>query len=184
MAHINLLPWREAQRKQKKQEFFAIIGAFAALMAVVVGIVHLYMASMIDNQIARNNMLKQEIQIVDKKIEEIKELEKEKADLIERMKVIEDLQSNRPAIVHMLDELARITPDGLYIESIKQTQGTISIKGKAQSNARVSAFMRSLEESDWFKKPTLDVISAGSGKRTDRDFALVVLQDSPGGGEK
>jgi len=180
MAHINLLPWREAQRKQKRQDFFTVVGIAAALMLAVVGSVHMYMASLIENQISRNNTLKNEITQVEKKIEEIKTLEKQKDQLIARMRVIEELQSNRPAVVHLFDELARIVPEGLYIETLDQKGTTISIKGKAQSNARVSAFMRALEESDWFKKPALNEINTkSSGSTKNREFSLTVLQDSP-----
>lgn len=181
MAHINLLPWRETLRKQKKQEYLIIVGVFAVAAGLVWGGMHVYMGMLIDNQNSRNDTLKQEIKIVEKKIEEIKNIEKEKENLIERMKVIEQLQSNRPTIVHMFDELAKIVPEGLYIETITQKGSTITIKGKAQSNARVSAFMHSLEDSDWFQKPALvEIVSKGNkGVRTDRDFNLVVLQEIP-----
>jgi len=182
MAHINLLPWREAQRKQKKQEFFIVVGVAAVLMLLVVGGVHVYMASLIDNQVLRNDTLKQEIKIVEKKIEEINALEKQKEQLIARMRVIEELQSNRPAVVHLFDELARLVPEGLYIESLEQKVNRITIKGYAQSNARVSAFMRALEDSEWFKNPLLDVINTkAAGTRKNREFALFVDQDAPKG---
>lgn len=181
MAHVNLLPWREAQRKQKKQEFFIIVGAFVGLMALIVGAVHFYMASLIDNQTLRNTTLKNEIALVEKKIKEIKDLEKQKEQLIARMRVIEDLQSNRPEVVHLFDELSKITPEGMYIETLKQKGRKIEITGNAESNARVSAFMRALEESPWFKTPALDVINTKStGTRKDRTFTLKVSQDSPG----
>lgn len=185
MAHINLLPWREALRKQKKQDFLVVVGMAAALMLAIVGSVHFYMASLIDNQISRNNILKNEIKQVEKKIDEIKTLEKQKEQLIARMRVIEELQSNRPAVVHLFDELARIVPEGLYIETLDQKGVTLSIKGNAQSNARVSAFMRALEESEWFKSPSLGEINTKSaGTRKSRQFSLTVLQDSPKGGKK
>ncbi|MDH5784166.1 MAG: PilN domain-containing protein [Chromatiales bacterium] len=180
MAHINLLPWREALRKQKKQEYFSAVGISVGLMVVIWGAVHFYMASQIDNQIARNNILKNEINIVEKKIEEIKGLEKQKEQLIARMQVIEELQGDRPAIVYIFDELARAVPEGLYMETVEQKNSSITIKGKAQSNARVSAFMRSLEESEWFKTPVLDEIKTTSGRnRSDREFTLIVQQDKP-----
>ena len=180
MAHINLLPWREALRKQKKQEFLTIVGLGAGVMLAVMGGVHVYMASLIDNQVFRNTTLKNEIEVVEKKIEEIKVLEKQKEQLISRMKVIEELQSNRPAIVHLFDDLARVVPEGLYIETLSQKGAAITIKGKAQSNARVSAFMRALEDSEWFKNPSLDEINAKqAGAQKTRAFSMQVYQDSP-----
>jgi type IV pilus assembly protein PilN len=180
MAHINLLPWRQALREQRKQDFFVTIGVFASIMGAVVIAVHLYMVSLIDNQITRNTRLKSEIVQIDKKIEEIRNLEKQKEQLIARMQVIEELQSNRPAVVRLFDELAKIIPEGLYIDSLDQKNGLITIKGQAQSNARVSAFMRALEESAWFKKPSLEIISSKSaGSRQAREFILRVSQDAP-----
>lgn len=185
MAHINLLPWREAQRKQKKQDFFVIIGVFVGLMGLIVLGVHLYMAGLIDHQRQRNDILKNEIKLVEKKIKEIENLEKQKEQLIARMRVIEELQSNRPAIVHLMDELAKIVPEGMNLESLDQKGNKIVIKGRAQSNARVSALMRELEDSSWFKKPALDVINTQkSGVRKSRTFTLQVMQDSPSGEKK
>ena len=179
MAHINLLPWREALRKQKKNDFFISVGVFTGIMAIAVGVVHLYMAGLIDNQISRNNVLKNEIKLVEKKIEEIKSLEKQKEQLIARMRVIEELQSNRPVVVHLLDELANLIPEGMYIEKLAQKGNKITIEGSAQSNARVSAFMRALEDSPWLSKPSLDVINTKSnGTRKSRTFKLQVNQDS------
>ncbi len=180
MAHINLLPWREELRKQKRQDFFVIIAVFAGLMLATVAAVHFYMAGLIENQNSRNNTLRSEIKVVERKIKEIKDLEKQKEQLLARMRVIEELQSNRPAAVHLLDELAKMVPDGLYLEELTQEGTKITIKGVAQSNARVSALMRSLEESPWFSKPSLDVINTTSkGARKNRIFTLVVRQAAP-----
>lgn len=180
MAHINLLPWREELRKQKKQEFFVVVGVAAGLMAMVVLGVHLYMAAQIDGQVGRNNFLKNEIKQVERKIAEIKELEKQKEQLIARMRVIEQLQSNRPSIVHLFDELVRVVPEGLYIDSLDQKGNSITIKGQAQSNTRVSALMRALDESPWFTRPSLDVISSkgSKGERKSREFTLRVQQSA------
>ena len=157
----------------------------AAAMLAVLGGVHVYMASLIDNQKARNEILNNEIKLVEKKIEEIKTLEKQKEQLIARMQVIEKLQSDRPAIVHLFDDLARIVPEGLYIETMNQKGPQITIEGRAQSNARVSAFMRALDESEWFKSPVLDqIVSQERNSRSERQFKLVVMQDSPKGDEK
>jgi type IV pilus assembly protein PilN len=177
MAHINLLPWRAELRQQKKKEFFTVIGGATLIFGGVVLLVHIYVASLIDYQDSRNNILNQEIKIVEGKIKEIKALEKQKEQLIARMKVIEQLQSNRPEVVHLFDELAKVIPEGLYITEIKQKGRQVTIMGKAQSNARVSAFMRRLEASDWFTTPRLDVISTKTEKeQKTREFTLYVTQ--------
>lgn len=179
MAHINLLPWREELRKQKQKEFFTFVGIAAVFTGVLVGGVHFYMAGLISAQNARNQFLQNEIVLVDKKISEIKDLEKQKEQLIARMQVIEQLQSNRPVVVHLFDELAKIIPEGLYLENVEQKGSRLTIKGKAQSNARVSAFMRSLEASKWFEKPALDVIATKkTANSKDREFTLQVSQVS------
>jgi type IV pilus assembly protein PilN len=180
MAHINLLPWREEERKRKKNEFYTVVGAAVIAMAVAVLATHMYVAGLIDYQLSRNNFLKQEIVLVEKKIKEIQDLERKKEQLISRMRIIERLQGNRPEIVHLFDELAKTVPEGLFINTLEQKERNVVIKGTAQSNARVSAFMRALENSDWFEQPELDVISTKrSGVRKDRDFTLRVRQKNP-----
>jgi len=182
MAHINLLPWREEERKRKRKEFYTVTGVVVVLMAVIGLAMHLYVAGIIDYQLSRNNILKGEITKVDAKIKEIQELEKKKEQLIARMRIIEQLQSNRPEAVHIFDELARIVPEGLSINSLTQNGRNLIITGRAQSNARVSAFMRSLEASEWFSSPALSVISTkGKGTLKYREFTLRVNQASPEG---
>lgn len=177
MAHINLLPWREELRQQKKKEFFTVVGGTAIVFAGVVLLVHIYIAGLIDYQESRNNLLKNEIQAVERKIAEIKELEKQKEQLIARMRVIEQLQGNRPEVVHLFDEIAKVVPEGLYINKITQKNRNVIISGRAQSNARVSAFMRRLERSNWFDAPNLDVISTKTEKdQRTREFSLMVSQ--------
>lgn len=180
MAHINLLPWREELRQQRKKEFFTVVGGMAIVAAGLVLVAHIYVGLLIGAQEGRNNILKQEIKQVEEKIKEISELEKKKEQLVARMRVIEQLQSNRPEVVHLFDEIARTVPEGLYIASLSQKGRTVTIKGLAQSNARVSAFMRSLEASPWFSEPKLDVISASAkGKdkvENSREFTLQVTQ--------
>lgn len=186
MAHINLLPWREEERKRKKNEFFAIMGGTAMMMAVVGLATHVYMASEISYHESRNSYMEAEISKVDAKIKEISELEKKKEQLIARMRVIESLQSNRPEVVHMFDELVRLVPEGLFIQELLQKGSALTIKGQTQSNARVSAFMRSLEESPWFTTPALDVIiSKQSVEQGLRDYTLNVRQagTAPVGGK-
>jgi len=180
MAHINLLPWREEERKRKRKEFYTVTAGVVLLMAVVGLATHLYVGGMIEYQIERNDLLKGEIKKVDAKIKEIKELEKKKEQLIARMRIIERLQGNRPEVVHIFDELARLVPEGLYINSLQQKGRHLTIKGMAQSNARVSAFMRSLEASKWFGSPSLNVISTkGNAGRRYREFTLQVDQANP-----
>jgi type IV pilus assembly protein PilN len=184
MAHINLLPWREELRKQRKRDFFVVLGSAAFAMVLVVVYAHIYVLGEIEDQDARNDFLQTEIKKVEAQIKEIKELEKKKAELIARMQVIDKLQKDRPGIVHMFDELVRLVPEGMTLTSLKQSGDNIVIEGVAQSNARVSAFMRSLDASDWFAQPSLDVIkaSATSGKSQDnggRTFTLRVKQKHP-----
>jgi type IV pilus assembly protein PilN len=184
MAHINLLPWREEERKRKRNEFYSVTGGVSVLMGVIGLAAHIYVGGMVDYQLSRNDLLKDEIKKVDAKIKEIQELEKKKEQLISRMRIIERLQRNRPEAVHIFDEMARIVPEGLYIENLIQKERMITIKGRAQSNARVSAFMRALESSNWFSAPSLSVISTkGEGANRYREFTLQVSQASPEGDE-
>jgi len=177
MAHINLLPWREELRKQRNQNFYTLIGVAAGVMVAIIAMIHLQIQSDIDHQNRRNSLLQNEIKIVDGKIKEIKDLEKKKQQLISRMEIIERLQSNRPEVVHLFDELAHLVPDGLYMRSVLQKSRLLTIKGVAQSNARVSAFMRALDQSIWFEEPNLLVIKAEKkGFERAREFTLIVKQ--------
>ena len=179
MARINLLPWREERRKQRQREFISIAAGSVVLMLLVILYVHLHISGMIDNQESRNQYLQKNIKQVEAKIKEIKELEKQKQQLIARMKVIERLQGNRPEVVHLFDEIVKAVPDGLYLASLQQKQSQLVLKGRAQSNARVSAFMRNLDASAWFKQPVLDVIEVNKGKEeSTRSFTLHVKQAS------
>lgn len=184
MAHINLLPWREELRKEKKKQFIGVTVVMAALMGGVVLLVHMYFAGMIQYQESRNNFLRGEIRKVEDSIKEIENLDRQREQLISRMRVIESLQQNRPEIVFLFDELAKLIPEGLYIEKLDQKERSLVITGRAQSNARVSAFMRSLEASPVFTKPVLDVITADqrSAERT-RQFTLRVQQAAASQGE-
>lgn len=157
-TRINLLPWRENLRKQREQQFGLIAAVAAGVMLVAGGMVHLYIGSQIDAQQTRNDFLQREIKLVDKKIKEIDALEKKKKQLLARMKVIQDLQSQRPMAVRMVDELVRLVPEGLYLTKVAQSNNVLTLNGVAQSNARVSALMREIDKSKWFEKPKLGVI--------------------------
>ena len=168
MAKINLLPWREAQRKEKQQEFFVMLAIGAIVAGALVFAANVYHNQLIEAQQARNKYLEDQIAALDKKIEEIKQLENEKEKLLARMRAIEQLQGNRPLIVRFFDELVRSLPEGVSVTNISQAGQSITIDGEAQSNARVSSFMRKLESSDWLEKPQLDIIQV----KNDNDVRI------------
>lgn len=181
MARINLLPWREERRKEQQKEFVTGLGIMALVALGAFGAWHLYVAGKIDNQNSRNAYLEREIAEVDAKIKEIKELETRKEQLIARMKVIEQLQKNRPEIVHVLDELVRAVPDGLHLTGLKQVGMQFTMQGIARSNGDVSTFLRNLEASEWFDVPALQVIQldgkgAEKAVKESRTFTLTVQQ--------
>ena len=144
MAKINLLPWRAALKKQRQIEFAAITGAVAAFALLVWLAIHLVYADHIAYQNDRNTLLQAETSKLDSQIREIQELEKEKQRLIARMKAIESLQSSRPLIVRIFDELVTTLPDGVYLTDVRQQGDSIEIQGVAESNARVSNLMRNI----------------------------------------
>ncbi len=160
MAKINLLPWREALRKEKQTEFLVTVAIFAVMAAVIWGGVHWYHSEVIKYRENRLSYIDSQIKVLDKKIQEIKRLEKEKERLLARMRAIERLQGNRPLVVRLFDEIVNALPEGVSLEKLTQKGRKITINGVAQSNARVSSFMRNLEKSEWLKNPDLDVIQS------------------------
>ena len=181
MAKINLLPWREERRKELLNEFLVMLGLVALFAALTVGVVHFYHSQLIDRQNTRIGYIDKRIKEVDKKITEIKELEKQKESLLSRMRAIESLQRDRPLIVHLFDELVSSVPDGMSVNDLKQEGPKITITGEAQSNARVSSFMRKIEQSEWIKGAKLKVIkesNKGEGK-TVNEFTLMFEQVMP-----
>jgi type IV pilus assembly protein PilN len=176
-TRINLLPWRETRRKEQDRQILSIgVGAWI-LMGLIIFYAHLHVTGLIENQQKRNEFLNQEIKKVDEQIKEIRELQAEKAALLKRMHVIQQLQLDRTQIVHLFDDLVRKMPEGVYLTSLKQTGKNIVLTGDAQSNARVSALMRNLDASDWFANPDLDVINV-KPRGSDRisEFTLRVAQ--------
>jgi type IV pilus assembly protein PilN len=158
MARINLLPWRAELRRQQRKDFLTAIILGVGLTLSIMLMVHAHIASSIDYQMQRNNFLNSKISVLDQKIKEIQELEAKKKRLISKMEVIQQLQSSRPEIVHVFDEIARTMPEGVYLLDLTQNDKNITVNGVAQSNARVSAYMRSLESSHWLKEPMLNII--------------------------
>ena len=184
MAKINLLPWREERRKELLNEFLIMLGLVALFAALAVGIVHFYHSQLIERQNTRIGYIDKRIKEVDKKITEIKELEKQKESLLSRMRAIESLQRDRPLIVHLFDELVRSLPEGLSIVDLKQRGPKITITGEAQSNARVSSFMRKIERSEWIKDAKLKIIKESakgqdSTTKTVNEFMLTFEQVMP-----
>ena len=178
MARINLLPWREELRKQKQNDFIALIGV-GVLVTVVMGIVvYLAFVQLIAVQTNRNNFLKAQIEILDKKIEEIKALEGEREQLIARMRAIEELQTTRPLNVRLFDELAARNPEGVSINKLTQSGANLTMDGVSQSNARVSSLMRSLDSSEWLTGPQLRVIQVKEEENTRRSYYTVGIKQT------
>ncbi len=172
---INLLPWRAERREQRKKEFFVILGGFVAAGFVAFLIWLFAIDGLIEHQDARNQKLQAAISVLDKQIVEIVALKKQRAEMLDRMKVIQGLQGTRPQIVHVFDELVRRLPDGVFFTKVTRKGGLISINGTAESNSKVSALMRSLSESEWFVDPTLaKVVANPAVGEQATDFNLTV----------
>ena len=166
MPRINLLPWREQERKVRRREFAVAAGAavVAALVFALGG--KLVYSSWIDAQNQENNLLKKEIVKLDAEIADIQDLEERRQRLLARMEIIDKLQRKRPEIVHQFDELVRTVPDGVYLSSLKQTGKKLEIKGVAQSSTRVSTFMRNIDSSTWMDSPELQVVETAKDSPT------------------
>ena len=187
MPRINLLPWREQERKIRRREFMvAACGAIVAA-AVFVGGGKLVYSSWTDSQTEKNNLLKKEIVKLDAQIADIQDLETRKQRLVARMEIIERLQRKRPEIVHLFDEIVKTVPDGIYLTAIKQSGNKLEIHGIAQSSTRVSTFMRNIDSSVWMDNPVLQVVESAKDSPTGgSNFTLtsdVVGVDLEHGGE-
>lgn len=178
MPRINLLPWREAERRERKLHFGVALGGATVAAIAITFIVYLMVDSMIGAQQRRNNELRSQIMILDRQIEQINDLENAKQQFIARMEIIEKLQRSRPEIVHLFDTIARTVPDGVYLTGVKQTGTHLKFDGVAQSSTRVSAFMRNIDSSDWLKNPALEVVEAGKDA-LGSTFTLDAEQVSP-----
>ncbi|HEY3731414.1 MAG TPA: PilN domain-containing protein [Steroidobacteraceae bacterium] len=158
MPRINLLPWRDQQRRERKLAFFVALGGAVVLGGIATFIAYLLVGSMIDGQDHRNERLRAQIKIVDKQIEEINDLEAQKQKFISRMQIIDKLQRSRPEVVHLFDEMVKEMPDGTYLSTVKQTGTKIKFEGVAQSSTRVSQLMRNISGSQWLRNPELEVV--------------------------
>lgn len=178
MARINLLPWREERRRQLTREFArqAALGVVLALVAG--GYAWYHVNGMIDYQRERNAYLEKEIAKVQEKIKEIEELEETRRQLVARMDVIQRLQQRRPQIVHLFYEIAATLPEGVYLTEVTQKGDNLAVNGRAESNARVSSYMRQLQASPWLEDPELQVIEAKDDEQANR-FTLKLSQTTP-----
>ena len=179
MANINLLPWREDERKELTQQFLVVMGVCAAIAGLIVVGVHVFVGNQIDYQKDRNTFLGNEIVRLDKELKQIKDLENTKEKLLSRMEVIQSLQLTRPQVVHLFDEFVRTIPEGIYLNKITQRGRKLTINGVAESNGRVSAYMRNIDNSDWMKTPKLKVIKTKNGSFRSSDFILNTKTSSP-----
>ncbi len=179
---INLLPWRQERRKQQQRNFAVAAGGAVAVALLAMMLVHVKISARIDYQQQRNQFLEGELAILDKKIKEIGELEKQKKNLVARMEVIQKLQTSRPGAVHFFDELAKTIPPGVQLTELTQVEQSVALSGIAESNTRVSGYMRNLELSPWFAAPGLVLVEArqaGADKRQTSRFSLKVMQTEP-----
>lgn len=174
-TRINLLDWRAERRARRKQQFQIMLGLGFVISAAVVGFGYFAVGQAIEGQNERNQFLTQQIAELDLKIKEIQELEKTRQNLLSRMKVIEQLQQSRSATVHFFDEIVNTIPDGVYLTGVKQSGQNITIDGVAESSGRISAYLKNLDASPWFKDPRLVVIkTAEKNKQRNSEFQLQV----------
>lgn len=184
MARINLLPWREERRRERTRQFLIMLGVAAALAVLATFGAKLFMDNWLDYQERRNAYLESEIAEMDKKIREIERLEETRSRLLARKEIIEELQRNRSQMVHLFDELARTIPDGVYLTSVRQSGSRLTLNGVAESSARVSAYMRNIEDSDWLAKPELQVIETVQRQDEGRVRQFTLEANLEGAGEE
>jgi len=176
MTSINLLPWREELREERRQRFFVLLGVVAASAVFFMILVHMAFANRIGMQNNKNRFLEKEIVFLDKRIQDIKHIKEQKTALIARMKIIEQLQTNRPKIVHLFDEIVKILPRGVYLDLMVREGDVITLKGMTESNTNVSGLMRKISASEWLAAPLLTEVKADDSKaKRETEFTLRLL---------
>jgi type IV pilus assembly protein PilN len=183
MTKINLLPWREERRKELQRQFFSILGGVAVLSGLCVYVVYSFYDGQLTDQNIRNKYIEGKTAELESQITKIRELQARRDQIVDSMKVIQELQGNRPVIVYSMGELARTIPDGVYFTKVEKVGNLYKIYGVAESNNKISRLMRNLEDSQWFKEPTL-VKVLGSKDNSGEDkklniFEMTVHQDIP-----
>ncbi|WP_293000358.1 PilN domain-containing protein [Nevskia sp.] len=184
-TRINLLDWRAARRARRKQQFLTLLGLGIGASAALLGLGYVTVTEAVAHQQSRNQYLSTQISDLDKQIKEIQELEKVKANLVSRMNVIQQLQESRSATVHFFDEIVNTLPDGIFLSSVKQSGQSVTIEGIAESSGRISAYLKNLDSSPWFKDPKLVVIKTGEkNKQRNSEFTLQVTNLTKASGDE
>lgn len=163
MARINLLPWRERLREERKREFISVMIGVLIIAGGLIFLVDRYFRSEINAQVARNEFVRAEIRLLDARVAQITQLQQQKQEIRARMNVIQDLQGSRPVIVRIFDELVKTLPQGVYYTRLNRVGEDVSIEGVAESYAQLTELMRRLDSSDWFADPDLRIIQARDG---------------------
>lgn len=173
MTRINLLPWREELREEQKREYSYMLAGSAVFSILIVALVHMVMNQKIDYQNERNTLLRNEINVVDRRIAEIRTLKEVKSSLLARMTMIQGLQANRPQMVHLFDDMVTVLPKGVHLEQVQRKNNSLTVQGFAESNATISQLMRKIYLSPWMANPDLNVIKTrdDNGKRSS-EFQL------------
>ena len=184
MAHINLLPWRDELRAQQTKDFSTSAVISVVFASAVFFLIYTQINGNINNQVRRNSMLKSEISKLDTELAEIRDLEETKGKLLARMDIIQSLQQKRPQVVHIFDEIVRTVPDGITLLTMEQKNDDITIKGLAESNGRVSAYMRNIENSAWMSSPRLQYIETKKKSFRNAEFELKMKQSAPDDSKK
>lgn len=180
MVNINLMPWREKRRELKQREFVTASIAVVMFSGLIVLAAYMYFDSEISNQQERNAMLDNEIRMLQQQVAEISRLREQKQQMIDRMGVIQSLQSDRPKIVHVFDQLTRTLPDGVFFKDVDRQGERIRIVGYAESSARISALIRRLESSEWFKDPRpTEIVAAPQYGEFASQFTMLVSIENP-----
>jgi type IV pilus assembly protein PilN len=180
MIYINLMPWRERRRAERRKQFYSMVAVAAVIGAGLVFAAHTYVNMLIEHQESRNQILQAEIRLLDQKIARISELDRQRQAVIDRIEVIQTLQASRPEAVHLFDQLVRTLPEGTYFRELRQEGERIRLVGRAESNARISALMRRVDDSPWLQDSALQIIETRQeGPLQVRDFRLEATQTRP-----
>lgn len=184
MIYINLMPWRERQRAERQKQFYIMVALAVLAGAALVFATYGYMGGRIEHQNQRNQMLQSEIRTLDRQIARIRQLDRERQRLVERIEIIQTLQASRPEAVHLFDQIVLTLPQGTFYQELRQQGNRIRLVGRSESNTRISALMRRVDASPWLRDSQLEIIETRQqGRLQVRDFRLEARQARPRSGE-